>query len=96
MKNDDMISNEIKDDFIEAYDNIPNKTKIQFHNKFYREYVMEPVEKYYEEKDIDADDEKSIIVPVSDKEEDKSLKDELKNNTIKTVVNTLTGQGFKF
>ena len=96
MKNDDMISNEIKDDFIEAYDNIPNKTKIQFHNKFYREYVMEPVEKYYEEKDIDADDEKSIIVPVSDKEEDKSLKDELKNNTIKTVVNTLTGQGLNF
>ena len=39
---------------------------------------MEPVEKYYEEKNIDADDEKSIIVPVSDKEEDKSLKEELK------------------
>ena len=56
---------------------------------------MEPVEKYYEEKDIDADDEKSIIVPVSDKE-DKSLKDELKNNAIKTVVNTLTGQGLNF
>ena len=56
---------------------------------------MEPVEKYYEEKDIDADDEKSII-PVSDKEEDKSLKDELKNNAIKTVVNTLTGQGLNF
>ena len=54
---------------------------------------MEPVEKYYEEKDIGADDEKSIIVPSSDKEEDKSLKDELKNNAIKTVVNTLTGQG---
>ena len=93
MKNDNMISNEVKDDFIDAYNNIPNKTKIQFHNKYYREYVMEPVEKYYEEKDIDADDEKSIIVPVSDKEEDKSLKDELKNNAIKTVVKTLTGQG---
>ena len=57
---------------------------------------MEPVEKYYIEKNIDADDEKSIIVPVSDKEEDKSLKDELKNNAIKTVVNTLTGQGLNF
>ena len=96
IENDNNISNELKDDFIDAYNNIPNKTSIQFHNKYYREYVMEPVEKYYEEKDIDADDEKSIIVPVSDKEEDKSLKDELKNNAIKTVVNTLTGQGLNF
>ena len=96
IENDDKISNELKDDFIDAYNNIPNKTSIQFHNKYYREYVMEPVEKYYEEKDIDADDEKSIIVPVSDKEEDKSLKGELKNNAIKTVVNTLTGQGLNF
>ena len=96
IENDDKISNELKDDFIDAYNNIPNKTSIQFPNKYYREYVMEPVEKYYIEKDIDADDEKSIIVPVSDKEEDKSLKDELKNNAIKTVVNTLTGQGLNF
>ena len=104
IENDDMISNELKDDFIDAYNNIPNKTSIQFHNRYYREYVMEPVKKYYEEKDIDADDEKSIIknddlsldiVPSSDKE-DKSLKDELKNNAIKTVVNTLTGQGLNF
>ena len=96
IENDNNISNELKDDFIDAYNNIPNKTSIQFHNKYYREYVMEPVEKYYIEKNIDADDEKSIIVPVSDKEEDKSLKDELKNNAIKTVVNTLTGQGLNF
>ena len=102
IENDDKISNELKDNLIEAYNNIPNKTSIQFHNKYHREYVMEPVEKYYKEKDIDADDEKSIIrdddqfVPVSDKEEDKSLKDELKNNAIKTVVNTLTGQGLNF
>ena len=95
IENDNKISNELKDDFIDAYNNIPNKTSIQFHNKYYREYVMEPVEKYYEEKDIDADDEKSII-PVSDKEEDKSLKDDLKNNAIKTVINTLTGQGLNF
>ena len=27
---------ELKDDFIDAYNNIPNKTKIQFHNKYYR------------------------------------------------------------
>ena len=97
IENDNNISNELKDDFIDAYNNIPNKTSIQFHNKYYREYVMEPVERYYIEKNIDADDEKSIIVPVSDKEEeDKSLKDELKNNTIKTIVNTLTGQGLNF
>ena len=103
IENDDKISNELKDDFIDAYDKIPNKTSIQFHNKYYREYVMEPVEQYYNEKNIDADDEKSIIkdddllIPqTSDKEEDKSLKDELKNNAIKTVVNTLTGQGLNF
>ena len=96
IENDNNISNELKDDFIEAYNNIPNKTSIQFHNRYYREYVMEPVEKYYIEKNIDADDEKSFIVPVSDKEEDKSLKDELKNNAIKTVVNTLTGKGLNF
>ena len=75
--------------------NIPNKTSIQFHNKYYREYVMEPVEKYYIEKNIDADDETSIIVPASDKE-DKSLKDELKSNIGKTIVKTLSGQGLNF
>ena len=96
IENDNKISNELKDDFIDAYNNIPNKTKIQFHNKHYRQYVMEPVERYYKEKDDEADDEKSIIVPVTDKEEDKSLKDELKNNAIKTVVNTLTGKGLDF
>ena len=96
IENDDKISNELKYDFIDAYNNIANKTSIQFHNKCYREYVMEPIEKYYEEKDIDADDEKSIIVPVSDKEEDKSLKDELKSNIGKTIVRTLSGQGLNF
>ena len=57
---------------------------------------MEPVEKYYIEKDIDADDEKSIIVPVSDKEEDKSLKDDLKSNIGKTIVRALSGEGLHF
>ena len=66
---------------------------------------MGPVERYYKEKDDEADDEKSIIkdddqlIPETSTEkteEDKSLKDELKNNTIKTVVNTLTGQGLNF
>ena len=102
IENDDKISNELKDDFIDAYNNIANKTSIQFHNKYYREYVVEPVEKYYEEKNIDADDEISIIkdddqfVPVSDKEEDKSLKDELKSNIGKTIVRTLSGRGLNF
>ena len=96
IENDNRISDELKNDFFDAYNNIANKTKIQFHNKHYREYVMEPVEKYYEEKDIDADDEKSIIIVPSSDKEDKSLKDELKNNAIKTVVNTLTGQGLNF
>ena len=95
IENDNNISNELKDDFIDAYNKIANKTKIQFNNKYYREYVMEPVEKYYIEKNIDADDETSIIVPSSDKE-DKSLKDELKSNIGKTIVKTLSGQGLNF
>ena len=70
------MSNELKDNFIDGYNNIPNKTKIQFHNKYYRQYVMEPVERYYKEKDDEADDEKSIIVPETSDKEDKSLKDE--------------------
>ena len=34
--------------------------------------------------------------PETSDKKDESLKDELKNNTIKTVVNTLTGQGLNF
>ena len=33
---------------------------------------------------------------MSDKEEDKSLKDELKSNIRKTIVRTLSGQGLNF
>ena len=85
--------------------NIPNKTRIQFHNKYYRECVMKPVEKYYIEKNIDADDEKSIIkdgdlsidiVPETSDKEDKSLKDELKSNIGKTIIKSLTGEGLHF
>ena len=59
---------------------------------------MEPVEKYYKDKDIEADDEKSIIKDddLSIDKEDKSLKDELKSNIGKTVLKTLTGQGLHF
>ena len=44
------MSNDLKDNFIDAYNSILNKTRIQFHDKYYREYVMEPVERYYIEK----------------------------------------------
>ena len=102
IENDNKISNELKDN---AYNNIPNKTRIQFHNEYYREYVMEPVEQYYIEKNVLADDEKSIIrdddqliSENSDKEdkEDKSLKDKLKSDVSKTIIKTLTGQGLNF
>ena len=105
IENDDRISNELKDNFIDGYDNIPNKTRIQFHNRYYREYVMEPVERYYVEKNIDADDEKSIIkdddlsidiVPETSDKEDKSLKDKLKSDVSKTIIKSLTGQGLHF
>ena len=66
---------------------------------------MEPVEKYYIEKNIEADDEKSIIkdddlsidiVPETSDKEDKSLKDELKSNIEKTIVRALSGEGLHF
>ena len=63
---------------------------------------MEPVEKYYFEKNVSADDEESItrdddqlILENSDKE-DKSLKDKLKSNTGKTIVRALSGEGLNF
>ena len=63
---------------------------------------MEPVEKYYIEKNIDADDEKSIIkdddqliLETSDKE-DKYFKDKLKSNIGKTIVRALSGEGLHF
>ena len=66
---------------------------------------MEPVEKYYIENNIDADNEKSIIknddlsidiVPETSDKEDKSLKDELKSNIGKTIVRALSGEGLHF
>ena len=66
---------------------------------------MEPVEKYYIEKNIDADDEKSIIkdddlsidiVPETSDKKDKSLKDKLKSNIGKTIVRALSGEGLHF
>ena len=65
---------------------------------------MEPVERYYMEINIDADDEKSIIkdgdLSIEDHskekedKEDKSLKEKLKSDALKTIANTLTGQDY--
>ena len=106
IENDNKISKDLKDNFIDAYNSIPNKTRIQFHNKYYREYVMEHVERYHNEKNIDADDEKSVIkdddqlIPETSDKEDKSLKDKLKSDVSKTIdetiVKTLIGQGLDF
>ena len=63
---------------------------------------MEPVEQYYIEKNVLADDEKSIIrdddqlISESSDKEDKSLKDELKSDFLKTIIKSLTGQGLNF
>ena len=68
---------------------------------------MEPVERYYKEKDDDADGEKYIIkdddndqlIPETSTEkteEDKSLKDKLICNTLKTANNNITGQCLNF
>ena len=66
---------------------------------------MEPVEQYCIEKNVLADDEKSIIrdddqliSESSDKEdkEDKPLKDKLKSDIEKTIVRALSGEGLHF
>ena len=54
---------------------------------------MEPVEKYYFEKNIDADDETSIIIPETSTK-DKSLKDKLKSDVSKTIIKAVTGDGY--
>ena len=66
---------------------------------------MEPVEQYYIEKNVLADDERSIIkdgdlsidiIPETSTKEDKPLKDKLKSDVSKTIVKTLTGKGSNF
>ena len=57
---------------------------------------MEPVQKYYTEKNIEADDEKSIIeidddIPGASTE---NLKDKLTSNIGKTIIKTVTGEGY--
>ena len=48
--------------FIEGFDKISNiEQAFKFIIDFIREYVMDPVEKYYNEKNIEADDEKSYF-----------------------------------
>ena len=72
---------------------------------------MEPIDQYYVEKNVLADDEKSIIrddnlsfdgndddddLSFDDDSKDKSLKDKLRSNIGKTIVKTLTGQELHF
>ena len=63
---------------------------------------MEPVERYYIEKNVLADDEKFIIrdddqlISESSDKEDKPLKDKLKSNMGKTTVRALSGEGLHF
>ena len=63
---------------------------------------MEPVEQYYIEKNVLADDEKFIIrdddqlISESSDKEDKHLKDKLKSNIGKTIIRALSGEGLNF
>ena len=98
-KNDD-IPNNLKNLLIEAYNNIANKTQIKYPKDIYNQYVLEPIMEIYINKGDNRSQRESETLEeptteTSDKK-DESLKDELKNNAIKTVVNTLTGQGLNF
>ena len=99
LKNDD-IPNNLKNPLIEAYNNIANKTRIKYPKDIYNQYVLELIMEIYINKGDDRSQRESETLEepttkTSDKK-DESLKDELKNNAIKTVVNTLTGQGLNF
>ena len=98
-KNDD-IPNNLKNPLIEAYNNIANKTQIKYPKDIYNQYVLDLIMEIYINKDGDRSQRESETLeepaPETSDKKDESLKDELKNNTIKTVVNTLTGQGLNF
>ena len=90
----------MKNPLIEAYNNIANKTQIKYPKDIYNQYVLEPIAQIYIDKEDDRSQRESETLEeptpeISDKK-DESLTDELKNNAIKTVVNTLTGQGLNF
>ena len=58
---------------------------------------MEPIKKYYNEKSIEGDDERSIMIDDDDNipgPSNQSLKEELKSNIGETFIKTLTGQGY--
>ena len=74
--------------------------QIKYPKDIYNQYVLEPIMEIYINKGDDRSQRESETLEeptteTSDKK-DESLKDELKNKTIKTVVNTLTGQGLNF
>ena len=99
LKNDD-IPNNLKNPLIEPYNNIANKTRIKYSKDIYNQYAIDPIAQIYinQEDDRSQRESETLEEPtpeISDKK-DESLKDELKNNAIKTVVNTLTGQGLNF
>ena len=101
IKENDDIPNNLKNPLIEAYDNIANKTLIKYPKHIYNQYVLDPIMEIYINKDDDRSQRESETVEestteTSDKEEDKSLKDELISNTLKTVNNIITGQGLNF
>ena len=100
IKKDGDIPNNLKEGPIYAYDNIANKTKIKYSKDIYDQYVPNPIEQHYIDKDDDlsiddeslkrelesiGDDSKGIISETSTKE-DKSSKDKLKSDVIKLLL----------
>ena len=69
IKKDGDIPNNLKEDLINAYDNIANKTKIKYSKDIYDQYVLDPIAQYYINKNDKKDDNLSL--------DEESLKREL-------------------
>ena len=104
IKKDGDIPNNLKESLIYAYDNIANKTKIEYSKDIYDQYVLIPIAQYYIDKDDDLslddesfkrelEDHSKDIIPETSTKEDEALKDKLKSNIGKTIIRTLSGEG---
>ena len=71
-----------------------NKTKIKYSKDIYDQYVINPINQHYIDKDESVS---SDIIPetsTSKNDRNKSLIPKLKSNIGKTIIKTVTGEGY--
>ena len=75
IKKDSDVPNSLKEGLIYAYDNIANKTKIKYSRDIYDQYVLNPIDQHY----IDKDDDNLSLDDESLKRELESIEDDSKD-----------------